>query len=244
MVTVLFLLALIAALPAEAADKAPVPLRIVAFGDSLTSGHRLPEKDAYPAVIQKKLKAAGLPYTILNYGVSGDTTTRALRRLDRALAEKPQIFIVELGVNDGLRGVPVADIKANLEKIISAAQEQNAEVLLCGMEALPLNGWQYMIDFHRMYEELAMKYGVPLVPFLMNGVLGNPDLIGADGVHPNAAGARFIAETVWEYLEPMAETIAKDGVKLPSPRTSEPSNQRTPEPTNHRTPEPTRPGTR
>ena len=245
MVTVLFLLALIAALPAEAAaDKPTVPLRIVAFGDSLTSGHRLPEKDAYPAVVQKKLKAAGLPYTILNYGVSGDTTTRALRRLDRALAEKPQIFIVELGVNDGLRGVPVPDIKANLEKIISAAQEQNAEVLLCGMEALPLNGWQYTIDFHRMYEELAMKYGVPLVPFLMNGVLGNPDLIGADGVHPNAAGARFIAETVWEYLQPMARTIATEGVKPPTRQTPEPANERTPEPANPRPPEPTRPDTR
>jgi len=209
MVTVLFLLALIAAIPAQAADsKASAPLKIVAFGDSLTSGHRLPEKDAYPGVIQKKLKAARLPYTIVNEGVSGDTTTRALRRLDRALAEKPQIFIVELGVNDGLRGVPVPDVRANLEKIISAAQEQNAEVLLCAMEALPLNGWQYTIEFHRMYEELAAKYGVRLVPFLMNGVLGNPDLIGADGVHPNAAGAQFIAETIWEYLEPMARQIA------------------------------------
>jgi acyl-CoA thioesterase-1 len=208
-VPVLFLLALIAAIPAEAADsKASAPLTIVAFGDSLTSGHRLPEKDAYPGVIQKKLKAARLPYTIVNQGVSGDTTTRALRRLDRALAEKPQIFIVELGVNDGLRGVPVPEVRANLEKIISAAQEQNAEVLLCAMEALPLNGWQYTIEFHRMYEELATKYGVTLVPFLMNGVLGNPDLISADGVHPNVAGARFIADTIWEYLEPMARQIA------------------------------------
>ena len=215
MVSIVFLLALIAALPAEAAGAKPsVPLRIVAFGDSLTSGHRLPEKDAYPAVIQKKLKAAGLPYTIVNHGVSGDTTTRALRRLDRALAEKPQIVIIELGVNDGLRGVPVPQIKANLEKIIAAAQEQNAEVLLCGMEALPLNGWQYTIEFHQMYEDLAMKYGVPLVPFLMNGVLGNPDLIGDDGVHPNAAGARFIADTIWEYLEPMARKMASEPTRL------------------------------
>src|SRR6185436_13661576 len=185
MVSVLFLLALIAALPAEAAGSKPsVPLRIVAFGDSLTSGHRLPQKDA------------GLPFTIVNHGVSGDTTGRALRRLDAALAEKPDILIVELGVNDGLRGVPVADIRANLEKIIVAAQEQHAAVLLCAMEALPLNGWQYTIEFHRMYEELATKYGVPMVPFVMNGVLGNRELIGDDGVHPNAAGARYIAETI------------------------------------------------
>jgi len=215
MISILFLLALIAALPAEAAGAKPsVPLRIVAFGDSLTSGHRLPQKDAYPAVIQKRLKAAGLPFAIVNHGVSGDTTTRALRRLDSALAEKPQIVIIELGVNDGLRGVPVPQIKANLEKIIAAAQEQNAEVLLCAMEALPLNGWQYTIEFHQMYEDLAMKYGVPLVPFLMNGVLGNPDLIGDDGVHPNAAGARFIADTIWEYLEPMARKMASEATRL------------------------------
>ncbi|HEY3092494.1 MAG TPA: arylesterase [Vicinamibacterales bacterium] len=215
MISILFLLALIAALPAEAAGAKPsVPLRIVAFGDSLTSGHRLPQKDAYPAVIQKRLKAAGLPFAIVNHGVSGDTTTRALRRLDSALAEKPQIVIIELGVNDGLRGVPVPQIKANLEKIIAAAQEQNAEVLLCAMEALPLNGWQYTIEFHQMYEDLAMKYGVPLVPFLMNGVLGNPDLIGDDGVHPNAAGARFIADTIWEYLEPMARKMASEPTRL------------------------------
>src|SRR5437870_9670566 len=202
------LFALIAALPAEAAGpKSAAPLKIVAFGDSLTSGHRLPQKDAYPAIIYNKLKVAGLPFTVINQGVSGDTTTGALRRLDRALEEKPQILIVELGVNDGLRGVPVPQVKANLEKIIAAAQEQNAEVLLCAMEALPLQGWQYTIEFHKMYENLAAKYGVPLVPFLMNGVLGNPDLISDDGVHPNAAGARYIADTVWEYLEPMARKL-------------------------------------
>jgi len=204
------LFALIVALPAEAGSKPAVPLKIVAFGDSLTSGHKLPEKDAYPAVIQKKLKTAGLPFTIVNHGVSGDTTDRALRRLDRALALKPDIFIVELGVNDGLRGVPVPQIKANLEKIIDAALEQDAHVLLCAMEALPFNGWQYTIAFHRMYEELAVKYQVPMVPFVMNGVLGNPDLISDDGVHPNAAGARYIAESVWEYLEPMAKQLEHD----------------------------------
>jgi len=232
MFAVLLLFALIAALPAEAAGpKSATPLKIVAFGDSLTSGHKLPEKDAYPAVIQKKLKAAGLPFAVINEGVSGDTTAGALRRLDRALEVKPQIVIVELGVNDGLRGIPVPQVRANLEKIIAAAQAQHADVLLCAMEALPFNGWQYTIEFHRMYEELAAKYGVPLVPFLMNGVLGNPDLISDDGVHPNAAGARYIAETVWEYLEPMARTVANGGTfGRPNP---EPSNV-----------EPTRPDTR
>jgi len=216
MVGVFLFFALIAALPARADEPKPSPLTIVAFGDSLTSGHKLPQNDAYPAVIQKKLNAAGLPFTIVNQGVSGDTTTGALRRLDRALALKPQILIVELGVNDGLRGIPVPQVRANLEKILTAAQEQHAQVLLCGMEALPFNGWQYTIEFHRMYEELAAKYSLALVPFLMNGVLGNPDLISDDGVHPNAAGARYIADTIWEYLEPMATSIEKESGASPT----------------------------
>ena len=217
-VTVLALFALIAAVPVEAAGAKSAPLKIVAFGDSLTSGHRLPSKDAYPSVLQGKLKAAGLPVTVVNHGISGDTTTRALRRLDGALAEQPQIMIVELGVNDGLRGVPVPVVKANLEKIITAAQAQNIEVVLCAMEALPLQGWQYTIAFHQMYEDLAATYGVTLVPFLMNGVLGNPDLISDDGVHPNAAGARYIAETVFEYVFPLASTVAKDVTTIPDTR--------------------------
>jgi acyl-CoA thioesterase I len=216
--TVLLLFALIAAVPAEAAGAKSVPLKIVAFGDSLTSGHRLPSKDAYPSVLQGKLKAAGLPVTVVNHGVSGDTTTRALRRLDDALAEHPQIMIVELGVNDGLRGVPVPVVKANLEKIITAAQAQKIEVVLCAMEALPLQGWQYTIAFHQMYEDLAATYGVTLVPFLMNGVLGNPDLISDDGVHPNSAGARYIAETVFEYVFPIASAAVRDATTIPDTR--------------------------
>ena len=213
--TVLLLFALIAAVPAEAAGAKSAPFKIVAFGDSLTSGHRLPSKDAYPSVLQAKLKSAGLSATVVNHGVSGDTTTRALRRLDDALAEHPQIMILELGVNDGLRGVPVPVVKANLEKIITAAQAQNIEVVLCAMEALPLQGWQYTIAFHQMYEDLAATYGLTLVPFLMNGVLGNPDLISDDGVHPNAAGARYIAETVFEYVFPIARTIGQDTATTP-----------------------------
>lgn len=219
MVGVLLLFALITALPAEAAGARSVaPLGIVAFGDSLTSGHRLPLKDSYPAAIQSKLNRARLPFTIINEGLSGDTTAGAIRRLDRALLNMPRIVIVELGVNDGLRGVPVPQVKANLETIIAAAQAQHAHVLLCAMEALPLHGWQYTIDFHRMYEDLAAKYDVPLVPFLMNGVLGNPDLISDDGVHPNAAGARYIADTIWEYLEPMARKLEKESPTTPDIR--------------------------
>ena len=207
MVFAVLLFTLIATVPAGAAAKASAPLNIVAFGDSLTSGQRLARQDAYPSVLQAKLKAARLPFIVVNEGVSGDTTARALRRLGSALAEQPQILILELGVNDGLRGVPVPQVKANLAKIIEAAKAQDIQVLLCAMEALPLQGWQYMIDFHRMYDELAAQYDVPLVPFLMNGVLGNRDLISDAGVHPNAAGARLIAETIWEYVQPMARRL-------------------------------------
>jgi acyl-CoA thioesterase I len=218
MVAIVLLFALIAAIPAQAADAKSAPLKIVAFGDSLTSGHRLQSKDAYPSVLQSKLKGAGLPFTVVNHGVSGDTTTRALARLDAALAEHPRILIVELGVNDGLRGVPVPQVKTNLEKIITAAQAQRIEVVLCAMEALPLQGWQYTIAFHQMYEDLAANYGVTLVPFLMNGVLGNPDLISDDGVHPNAAGARYIAETIYEYLFPIARMVATHVATIPDTR--------------------------
>ena len=208
MMFAVLLFAFIAALPFDAAAKSSAPLKIVALGDSLTSGHRLPGKDSYPSILQQKLKSAGLPFTVVNEGVSGDTTARAVRRLDRALASRPRILILELGVNDGLRGVPVPQVKANLATIIEAAKAQDIHVVLCAMEALPLQGWQYTIDFHRMYDELAATYDVPLVPFLMNGVLGNRDLISDDGVHPNAAGARAIADAIWEYVQPLARRLA------------------------------------
>src|SRR5262245_61624811 len=136
--TVLLLFALIAAAPAASAGAKSAPLKLVAFGDSLTSGHRLPSKDAYPSVLQAKLKAAGLPATVVNHGVSGDTTTRALRRLDDALAEHPQIMILELGVNDGLRGVPVPVVKERMEIIITEEQAQSNEVVVCVSETMTL----------------------------------------------------------------------------------------------------------
>jgi acyl-CoA thioesterase-1 len=182
-------------------------LKIVAFGDSLTSGHRLPRSDAYPAVLERSLRDAGLPFTVVNHGLSGDTTAGGVRRLDEALAEQPQILIVGFGANDGLRGVPVKQVRANLETIIKTAQERGAKVLLVGMEALPLYGWQYTIDFHNLFPDLASKYDVPLVPFMLNGVLGNPDLMAQDGIHPNAAGARLVAANVWAELRPLAQSL-------------------------------------
>lgn len=180
------------------------PLRIVALGDSLTSGKGMSRDQAYPAVLEQRLKDAGLPYTVSNHGVSGDTTADALRRLNATLDEQPTIMIVALGVNDGLRGVPVTTVRANLETIIEAAQERHIDVLLCGMEALPVLGWQYTLDFHELYASLAAKYNVPLVPFIMSGVIGNQRLLLPDMVHPNPAGAAQIAAAIWPYLQPLA----------------------------------------
>lgn len=183
------------------------PLKIVAFGDSLTSGHRLPRRDAYPAQLEAELQADGLAATVVNQGVSGETSAGGVRRLEAALAEQPQILIVAFGANDGLRGVPVPQMRANLEKIIAAAQARGIAVLLCGMEALPIHGWQYTIDFHNVFPAIAEQYRVPLVPFMLNGVIGNPDLMSNDGVHPNAAGARIIATTIRPYVERMAQNV-------------------------------------
>lgn len=181
---------------------------IVALGDSLTSGRGLAADQAYPAVLERLLRASDLPFIVKNHGVSGDTTAGALRRLSAALAEDPDILIVALGVNDGLRGVPVADIRRNLERIIEAAQERHIAVLLCGIDALPLYGWNYTVEFHHLFPELADKYGISLVPFLLEGVIGNQDMLQPDLVHPSAAGAARIAQTIWPYLQPMAMTLA------------------------------------
>ena len=178
---------------------------IVALGDSLTAGKGLDDDEAYPAVLERMLKAAGLPFIVKNHGVSGDTSADAVGRLDAALAESPAIVIVALGANDGLRGVPVPQLRRNLETIIQAAQARSVDVLLCGMEALPVHGWEYTLEFHRLFPALADKYQVPLVPFILNGVLGNPRMVQADRVHPNAAGAAAIARTIWPYLQPLVQ---------------------------------------
>jgi acyl-CoA thioesterase-1 len=207
MISSVALLAVTAGTPSvsgnQVAVREPAPVRIVALGDSLTSGHRLPRQEAYPALLEGALKDEGIPATVINHGVSGDTSTGGLRRLQAALDDRPDVLIVALGVNDGLRGVPVAQVRRNLEQIIETAQAQGVTVLLCGMEALPLYGWQYTVDFHNLYAELADKYKVPLVPFILMNVIGNADLMSRDGVHPNAAGARVIAANILPHVLPL-----------------------------------------
>ncbi len=181
----------------------PVRPVVVALGDSLTAGPGLREDEAYPALLQRRARQAGYPHLFLNAGVSGDTTADAVSRLDAALVPDARVVIVALGANDGLRGVPIATIRRNLEAIIERAQSRQLRVLLCGMETPPTHGWQYSVDFHRLFPELAGRYGVPLMPFLLFGVAGNPDYNLGDRVHPNAAGMRVIAETMWPYVEPL-----------------------------------------
>jgi acyl-CoA thioesterase-1 len=189
-------------------NRAPRQERIVALGDSLTSGHGIGTTRAFPAVLQQRLHAAGLDYSVVNAGVSGDTSAGALRRLDRALDGDVRVLVVALGANDGLRGIPVAQLTSNLSRIIETAQARGIAVLLCGMEALPIYGWDYSVAFHNAYRELAARYTVPLVPFMLTNVIGNPAMMQPDHIHPNAAGARTIADTIWPYLEPLVAQTA------------------------------------
>ncbi len=203
-------LALVSVVAVAAAPyAAPSAPRIVALGDSLTSGHGIGAARAFPAILQQRLEAAGLSYSVVNAGVSGDTSSGAFRRLDRALDGDVRLLIVALGANDGLRGVPVAQLKNNLSRIIEAAQARNIAVLLCGMEALPIYGWDYSVAFHNVYRELAQQYHVTLVPFMLANVIGNATLMQPDHIHPNAAGARAIADNIWPYLEPMVAQLAQ-----------------------------------
>lgn len=184
---------------------------IVAFGDSLTSGPGVPATQTYPALLQQRISSGGYPYRVVNAGVTGDTTSEALPRFNDALIPDTRILILALGINDGLRGVPVATVERNLTTMIERAKSRNIAVLLCGMEAPPLGGLNYSIEFHSLYSRLADRYNLPLVPFFLLRVVGDPDLNLDDRFHPNAAGHRVIAETLWPYLRPMLISPATGG---------------------------------
>jgi acyl-CoA thioesterase-1 len=180
----------------------PLPI-IVAFGDSLTSGPGLRPEQRYPELLQDRLSAEDYSYRVVNAGVTGDTSTEALQRFDRALVADTQILILAIGINDGLRGVPVATVERNISAMIERAQARGIKVLLCGMEAPPVNGFDYTIEFHRLFTRLAERYNVTLVPFFLIGFVGNDQLNVDDTLHPNAAGHKVIASTIWPYLRPL-----------------------------------------
>jgi acyl-CoA thioesterase-1 len=206
------LFAALAALPASAGPQAEnvahglsraESLRIVALGDSLTSGRGIGVDKAYPAVLQNWLDDDGYHYDVINGGVSGDTSARALRRYRELLDRSVKILIVALGANDGLRGLPVDQLTKNLSAIIEEAQRRDIAVVLVGMDALPMHGWGYTVAFHRVYEDLSSRYQVPLVPFVLMKIMTDASLMQSDHAHPNEAGARAIADLIWPYLEPL-----------------------------------------
>ena len=194
------LAACLALAAANAADTRPV---IVAFGDSLSAGFGVDPGQSFPDFVQQDLDKRGLRYRVVNAGISGDTSSDGLDRLDQVLALKPKFVILELGANDGLRGLPVAATRDNLEKIIAGLQKAGVRVVLAGMTLPPNYGPDYIRSFSRIYADLAKKYKLPLIPFLLEGVGGHADLMQRDGLHPNVAGNRKVAENVMRTLAPL-----------------------------------------
>lgn len=189
------------ATPADSPPGAPPTGPLVAFlGDSLTAGYELPEAQAFPALVGDRLRKEGVPIRVVNAGVSGDTSAGGLRRLDWLLSQHPDVVVVELGANDGLRGQPVAEMETNLRAIVEKIRAAGARVLLLGMRLPPSYGPLYVRRFEAVYPRIARELHVPLVPFLLEGVAGRPDLTLPDGLHPNAAGHRIAAENVLPSL--------------------------------------------
>jgi len=178
--------------------------KIIAFGDSLTAGFGLTEKESYPYLLQEKLKADGYDFEVVNAGVSGDTSLGGLERSDWVLEQdNAKILILELGANDLLRGVPVAKMKENLDKIIRKAKAKNLKILLCGMLAPPSMGSEYQRDFMMAFPDLATEHKVEFLPFLLDGVALKKELNQADGIHPNANGAKIMTDNIYKALKPL-----------------------------------------
>jgi acyl-CoA thioesterase I len=178
---------------------------VLFLGTSLTAGLGLEPEQAYPALIQQKIDSAGLGYRVVNAGVSGETSAGALRRIDWLFREPVAVLVVETGANDGLRGLPTDTLRANIQAILDRAKRLRPEpkLVLVGMRMPPNYGLQYSSRFKSVYADLARKNDAALVPFLLEGVGGNPALNQPDGIHPTAEGQRKLAETVWRVLEPV-----------------------------------------
>ena len=196
-----------ATIPADP-DAPPARPRIVAFGDSLTVGLGLLEQEAYPALLQQKIDEAGYEFEVVNAGVSGDTSAGGLRRLDWALQGDVRVLIVSFGGNDGLRGLPIGQMKENLSQIIDKARERDVIVILAGMEAPPNFGQEYATQFRQAFREVALAKRALFIPFLLNNVAGKPELNQADGIHPNQQGTQIVADTVWSVLQPLLDQMS------------------------------------
>ncbi|TAL10520.1 MAG: arylesterase [Nitrospirae bacterium] len=188
--------------PSNAAPR-PEERVLVAFGDSLTAGLGVSPEESYPSRLQEKLLLSGYRYRVVNAGVSGDTTAGGVRRVEWVLKSKPDIVILELGANDGLRGLSLTETRANLEQIIQRLLAGGAKVILAGMKLPPNYGADYTKTFHAMYADLAKRYDVPFIPFFLDGVAAKTDLNQADGIHPTGVGYAIITENIWHFIQPI-----------------------------------------
>jgi acyl-CoA thioesterase-1 len=205
---------------AIASDSRP---RIIAFGDSLTAGFGVAPAQAYPPQLQKRLDALGYTYQVVNAGVSGETSAGGLRRVPWILANKPFLVILELGGNDGLRGLNLPETRSHLDSIIRQFKEARVPVLLVGMKLPPNYGEEYTNRFEAMYRELARTHALPLIPFLLEGVAGKKELNQSDGIHPTGEGYRIVVNNMLETLIPML-----NAEKLDHPRANKKTDNFTP----------------
>jgi acyl-CoA thioesterase-1 len=189
------------------------PVRLAALGDSLTAGYGVAAPDAFPVRLQKALRDAGYDVVIENYGISGDTTSGGLSRLEPVIRSRPDGVILELGANDALRGIAPDHVRANLEAMLTRLHEAGIPVLLCGMRALSNYGRDYATAFEAIYPDLAARHGAVLFPFFLERVIGRPDLNQSDGLHPNRAGVDVIVA----HILPVAETFLRRLGDTPSP---------------------------
>ena len=176
---------------------------ILAFGDSLTAGFGVPDAESYPVRLQNILIKNGYPHKVINAGVSGDTTAGGVRRIKWLMKNNPEIVILELGANDGLRGLSLQEMESNLEKIILVCKESGAKVLLTGMKAPPNYGEEYTAEFEKTFFRLADKHKIPLVPFFLEGVAGVREHTQSDGIHPLGSGYKIVVQMIWKYLKPL-----------------------------------------
>jgi acyl-CoA thioesterase I len=204
--------------PLSGSEAAPAPTtetrNVVVLGDSLAAGYGLDPSEAFPAVLQKKIDEAGWKFHVVNAGVSGDTSAGGLRRVDWLLKRRVDVLIIELGGNDGLRGLAPAALKKNLQAIIERTRQKYpaAEIVIAGMK-MPANFGSYAAEFESIYGEVAKEHKVGLVPFLLEGVGGRPDLNLPDRIHPTAEGQKIVAENVWTVLKPVLANLVGGGTR-------------------------------
>ncbi len=196
----------------ETATKSEPARTIVVLGDSLAAGYGLDPSESFPALLQKKVDAAGMKFTVVNAGVSGDTTSGGLRRIDWLLKRRVDVLVLELGGNDGLRGIPVGVTKTNLQAIIDRTKQKypRVQIVIAGMQMPPNMGADYTASFAKLFPELAKANNTALVPFLLEGVGGKPELNLPDLIHPTAEGQKIVASNVWNVLKPALEKVSAE----------------------------------